>query len=176
MGTKLPVWLSTVDILRKYEGLCLEKNFSRKFIIKLFRANLLRGYYDSHNKKFMILEESWLDLVKHVLYNLYLQVHQISGEQINFSIPPYCHKTLTIRYNLDKNWYTATELLDEYNQLETDRIFDVAFIRQLVHCGLVRGGYDPKEKITQILKASFIELLLYRDYILQQNMISPKVA
>lgn len=176
MGTKLPVWLSTVDIQRKYEGLCIEKNFTRKFIIKLFRANLLRGYYDTHGKKFMILEESWLELIKHVNYNLYLQIFPLDSDPIKFSIPSYCPKPTVVRYSLEKNWYTPTEILEEYRQLEQERIFSVTFISQLVHCGLVRGGYDPKEKSTHVLFASFLELLLYRDYILQQNMVSPKVA
>jgi len=170
------VWLSTVDILRKYESLCVEKNFGRKFIVKLFRANLLRGYYDSHNKKFMILEESWLELIKHVNYNLYLQIFPIDTEPIKFCIPPYCGKLAVLPSSLEKNWYTPSELLEEHDKLLTDKIFDITFIRQLVHCGLVRGGYDPKEKITQVLRPSFIELLLYRDYILQQNMVGPKVA
>lgn len=176
MGTKEPVWLSTVDILRKYEGLCIEKNFTRKFIIKLFRGNLLRGFYNSHFKKFMILEESWLELVKHVNYNLYLQIFPLDDEPIRFSIPTYCNNLNRVRYDLEKNWYTATELLEEYNDLQMDKTFDIVFIRQLVQSGLIRGGYDPKEKITHILRASFIEFLLYRDYILQQNMVSPKVA
>lgn len=176
MNIKEPVWLSTIDIRRKYEGLCEEKNFNRKFIVKLYRANLLRGYYDSNHRRFMILEESWLELVKHVNYNLYLQIFPIDGEPIRFSIPPYCLKLSQIRYDLEKNWYTPTELLEEYEKLKDDKIFDITFINQLVHSGLLRGGHDPKEKITQILVASFIELLLYRDYILQQNMVSPKVA
>jgi len=176
MDAKEPVWLSTVDIRRKYEGLCEEKNFSRKFIVKLFRANLLRGYYDSTHRRFMILEESWLEMVKHVNYNLYLQIFPIEGEPIKFSVPTYCNNLNQVRYDLEKNWYTPTELLEEYEKLKYDKIFDVVFIKQLVHCGLIRGGHDPREKVTIVLLASFIELLLYRDYILQQNMVSPKVA
>jgi len=176
MDMKEAVWLSTVDIRRKYEGLCEEKGFSRRLIIKLFRANLLRGYYDSHNKKFMILEESWLEMIKHVNYNLYLQIFPLNDEPIKFSVPTYCNNLKQIRYDLEKNWYTPTELLAEYEKLRDDRIFDIFFIKQLRHCGLIRGGHDPKEKVTIILLASFIELLLYRDYILQRNMVSPKVA
>lgn len=176
MDTKQPVWLSTVDIRRKYEGLCEEKGFGRKLIVKLFRANLLRGYYDQHYKRFMILEESWLEMVKHINYNLYLQIFPTGDEPIRFSIPTYCHNVGIVRYDLEKNWYTPTELLIEYEKLRDDKIFDIVFIKQLVHCGLVRGGYDPKEKLTIVLLASFIELLLYRDYILRQNMVSPKVA
>lgn len=176
MDTKEPVWLSTLDIRLKYEGLCAEKGFSRRLIVKLYRAHLLRGYYDPHHKRFMILEESWLEMVKHVNYNLYLQIFPLDGEPIRFSVPTYCNSLTQIRYDLEKNWYTPTELLAEYEKLRDDKVFDIFFIKQLMHCGLIRGGYDPKEKVTTILLASFIELLLYRDYILRQNMVSPRVA
>jgi hypothetical protein len=176
MGTKLPVWLSTMDIQRKYEGLCIEKNLTRKFIVKLFRANLLRGHYDSVNKRFMILEESWLDLIKHMNYNMYLQIFPVEGEAPRFSVPTYCHHPKYLHFQMERNWYTPTEVLEEYSMLKHEKEFNIRFLRQLVHAGLVRGSYDPKEKIIQILMPSFIELLLYRDYIIQQNLVSPRRA
>lgn len=167
------VWLSTDDIRRKYEKLFEERKFSESFIGTLFDAHLLRGYYNRSKRQVFILEKSWLNLLVHMNYTLYLQLQPV-GEPIKFSIPEYC-KNIGIEktYHLEKNWLTPTEILETYKTLREDHTFTEKFITQLVETGILRGKYDSTLKVTHVLLASFIELMYYRDDTIKKNLFSP---
>lgn len=173
MFKKETVWLSIEDIRRKYFNLIEEKKFNESFIGLLFDADLLRGYYDRKKRQTFILEESWLDLLVHMNYNLFLQMQPVNGEPVKFSIPNYCKNPLKMQYDLEKNWYTPSELLEQFEQLKLEKIFTEGFIGELVRKGILRGRYDFGIKCTYILFPSFIELLWYRNYTLKQNMYYP---
>ena len=174
MCYKESVWLSVDDIKRKYANLFEEKRFTEPFIGSLFDAQLLRGYYDRKKRQVFILEKSWLHLIIHMNYNLYLQMQPINGEPIRFSIPSYCKNINTqIKYNFEKNWYSPTELLDQFERLREENIFTEKFIVQMVQTGILRGKYDSSLKITYVLLSSFIELLFYRNATIQKNKFIP---
>lgn len=168
------VWLSTEDIRRKYVNLFEQRKFTEPFIGQLFDAHLLRGYYDRKKRQVFILEKSWLDLLVHMNYNLYLLMQPVNGQPVKFSVPAYCNNiTSHIRYDFEKNWFTPTELLDQFERLRSENIFTEKFIGQLVQTGILRGKYDHTVKITHVLLASFIELLFYRNDTIKKNLISP---
>ncbi len=174
MYPKEKVWLSIDDITRKYKNLFEEKKFSEPFIGQLFDAHLLRGFYDRRKRQIFILEKSWLHLLIHMNYNLYLQIQPINGEPIKFSIPSYCSNIkLEIKYDLDKNWYSPTEILDLFERLRDEKIFTEKFIVQMIQTGILRGKYDSTLKIHYVLLSSFIELLFYRNATIQKNKIIP---
>ena len=171
-SSKEPVWLLPDEILRKYFDFCFQRNITERFIVKLFDAHLLRGQTNRKLKKVEILEESFLELLKHINYNLQKQMYYSIEEKI--SVPIYCAiEDGTVRYNLDKSWYTATELLEELKSLKQHKIYTVDFINELMHKGIIRGRYNKTEKIGLILLPSFIELIKYRDYTLTQNLFFP---
>ncbi len=174
MYEKKNIWLSIEDMKRKYPNLFEERKFSETFITHLFDAHLLRGFYDRKKRQVFILEKSWLHLLIHMNYNLYLQIQPINGEPIKFSIPKYCSSiTSEIKYELDKNWYSPTEILDNFERLRDEKIFTEKFIVQLVQTGILRGKHDNTLKITYVLLTSFIELLYYRNITIQKNQILP---
>jgi hypothetical protein len=174
MYHKEPVWLSTHDIKRKYANLFEERKFTEPFIGLLFDAHLLRGYYDRKKREVLILEKSWLHLLIHMNYNLYLQIQPVDGEPVKFSIPSYCTNiTSQITYNFEKNWYSPSEILDNFERLREENIFTEKFIVQLVQTGILRGKHDSSLKTTYVLLPSFIELLYYRNATIKKNMIIP---
>jgi len=169
------VWLSTEDIRRKYLNLFEERKFTEPFIAQLFDAHLLRGYYDRKKRQVFILEKSWLDLLVHMNYNLFLLMQPVNGQPVKFSVPAYCNNiTAHIRYDFEKNWFTPTELLDQFERLRTENVFTEKFIGQLVQTGILRGKYDHSIKATYVLLASFVELLFYRNDTIKKNLISPE--
>lgn len=170
MSLKEPIWLLTDEIIKKYFDFCFQRNINEKFLVRLFDAHLLRGQPNRKLKKVEILEESFLELLKHINYNLQRQMYHSHAEKI--SVPTYCCtiEDKTIHYNLDKSWYTATELLEEINSLKQHKIYTVDFINELMHKGILRGRYDKTDKTALILLPSFIELIKYRNYTLTQNL------
>lgn len=174
MCYKETVWLSSDDIKRKYANLFEEKKFTEMFVGLLFDAQLLRGYYDRKKRQVFILEKSWLDLLVHMNYNLYLQMQTVNGEPIKFSVPAYCNNIKsTIRYDFEKNWYSPTELLDQFERLREEKVFTEKVLIQLVETGILRGKHDNSTKITYVLLASFLELLFYRNDTIKKNLITP---
>ncbi len=172
MHSKEPVWLLTDDLIRKYSDFCFQRNINERFLVKLFDAHLLRGQTNRRLKKVEILEESFLQLLLHINYNLDKQKFNVHDEKI--PIPIYCTiEDNTIRYDMTKNWYTATELMLELPSIKHHKIYTVDFINELMLKGILRGRYDKTEKIGFILLPSFLELIKYRDYTLTQNLFYP---
>jgi hypothetical protein len=172
MPSKEPVWLSTDDLIKKYFDFCFQRNINERFLVKLFDAHLLRGQTNRRLKKVEILEESFLELLKHINYNLQKQMYYSNEEKI--SVPIYCLiEDNTIRYNIDRSWYTASDLMNELPSIKQHKIYTVDFINELMLKGILRGRYDKTEKIGFILLPSFIELIKYRDYTLTQNLFYP---
>ncbi len=172
MYSKLPVWLLTNDLIKKYQEFCFSWDISEKYLIKLCDANLLTGHPNRKLKKHEVLEESFLQLLLHVNYNLEkLKYHTI--EEI-ISVPIYCRQDgKIIRYDMDKNWYSATELIEKIPAIKIYKTYSVEFLNELVNKGVLRGKYDKTEKINYILLASFIELIEFRNYILHQTELFP---
>ena len=170
------LWLDAEGIRKKYPTLFIEDGFTSSFIGLLFDANLLRGRYDRKKRQVFILEESFIELLKHIKYNYLIQASKLPGDDIKFSIPCYCSIPKLIIYDLDKYWYTPTELLALYPQLAKEQLFSESFIGQLVHKHVIRGKYDSIEKCTLILKPSFDELLKYRNYLIDKNKILDYLA
>lgn len=170
MYSKEPVWLTTDEILRKYFEFCFERNITERFLVKLFDAHLLRGQNNRKIKKVEILEESFLELIKHINYNLQVQMYKFNEEKI--SVPNYCQiENKIIIYSIDKSWYTASEIIHEVPAMRYHKIFTVDFINELMEKGMIRGRMDRSQKVGLILLPSFIELLKYRNYMLKQNQI-----
>ncbi|HXU26374.1 MAG TPA: hypothetical protein VN698_04020 [Bacteroidia bacterium] len=169
MYRKEDLWLDAEDIRRKYPKLFIEDGFTASFIGLLFDANLLRGRYDRTKRQVFILEESFIDLLKHMKYNYLIQANYLPGDEIKFSIPPYCCLTEVVTIKENKHWYTPTEVLELYPKLYQEKIFNESFIGQLVHKNIIRGKFDSTEKCTLILKPSFDELLKYRNYMIEKN-------
>ncbi|MBK6834036.1 MAG: hypothetical protein IPG89_07100 [Bacteroidetes bacterium] len=165
MYSKEPVWLTTDQIINKYFEFCFERNITERFLVKLFDAHLLRGQNNRKLKKVEILEESFLELIKHINYNLQIQMYRFSEEKI--SVPNYCeigNKITT--YSIDKSWYTASEILYEMPAIKYHKIFTVDFINELMDKGMLRGRIDRSQKVGLILFClPFMELLKYRNYI-----------
>jgi hypothetical protein len=173
MLLKEQVWLSTDDLIKKYYNFCFERNITNRFLVQLYDAHLLRGQLDRRLKKTEILEESFLELVKHIHYNLQMQMNLISCEE-KISVPIYCSsQDNSVRYDLDKSWYTATDIMREVPLITQHKMFTISFINELMLKGILRGRYDKTEKIGLILLPSFIELMKYRNYTLTQNCCSP---
>ena len=160
MDSKEPIWLLPDDILKKYFDFCFQRNINERFLVKLFDAHLLRGQTNRKLKKVEILEESFLQLLVHINYNLEKKkYHKIDDEIL---APIYCKIVdRTIKYNIDKSWYTATELLNELKSIKHHRIYTTDFINELMHKDILIGRYDKTEKIGFILLPSFIELIKY---------------
>ena len=172
MHLKEPMWLLPDEILKKYFDFCFQRNINERFLVKLFDAHLLRGQTNRKLKKIEILEESFLELLKHINYNLQMQMFNSNAEKI--LIPIYCViEDETIRYNRNRSWYTATELMKELPSIKHHKVFTVDFINELMLKGILRGRYDKTEKLGFILLPSFIELIKYRDYTLTQNLFYP---
>lgn len=171
MRTKEPVWLTTDQIIRKYFEFCYARNITEKFLVKLFDAYLLRGQNNRKLKKVEILEESFLELIKHINYNLQIQMYRFNHEKI--SVPNYCEiENKTTEYEIENSWYTASEIIYHMPSIKYHKIFTVEFINELMDKGMVRGRIDRTQKIGLILLPSFLELLKYRNYMLKQNQIN----
>jgi hypothetical protein len=170
MFSKEPVWLTTDQVISKYFDFCFDRNITEKFLVKLFDAHLLRGQNNRKLKKVEILEESFLELLKHINYNLQLQMYRFNHEKI--SVPNYCEiENKVTEYSLEKSWHTASEILQEMPAIKYHKIFTVDFINELMDKGMVRGRIDRTQKVGLILLPSFIELLKYRNYMIKQNQI-----
>jgi hypothetical protein len=169
---KETVWLLTNDLIDKYHNFCFQKNITERFLVQLYDAHLLRGQANRTLKKVEILEESFLELVKHIIYNMEMQM-RISGEE-KISVPCYCSsQDNSIRYDVDTSWYTATDIMRELPSITDNKIYTVSFINELMFKGILRGRYDKTDKIGLILLPSFVELIKYRDYTHIQNLYFP---
>ena|SRR3989344_3473143 len=170
MYSKEPVWLTTDQIISKYFDFCFERNITEKFLVKLFDAHLLRGQNNRKLKKVEVLEESFLELIKHINYNLQVQMYRFNSEKI--SVPNYCEMGNQITtYSLDKSWYTASEIIYHMPTIKYHKMFTVEFINELMDKGMVRGRIDRTQKVGLILLPSFIELIKYHNYMIKQNHI-----
>jgi hypothetical protein len=174
MWKKTDVYLTIEDIEKKYPDFFKrDKKAFAEFICLLFDVGFLRGYYDRHKRKIFILEESWIDLLKHRNYNLSLQMYNVSDNP-KFSIPPpYCNDEFPKTYIYDKYLYTPTELLKLFEFLKCIPAFTTKFINMLVKTGMVRGNINLTEPYVEVLLPSFIEFLKYRDWVIQKNLIHP---
>jgi len=171
MCSKNAVWLTVEEIRKKYPKVFLEDGFSASFVGLLFDADLLRGKYDRTKRQVLILEESFIDLLKHIKYNYLIHANNLPGDEIKFSIPPYCSYSRILVWEPDKHWYSPTEILNFFPVLTEDKIFNESFVGQLAHKNIVRGKFDYSEKCTLILKPSFDELLKYRNYVVLKKII-----
>lgn len=170
MHTKEPIWLTTDQVIRKYFEFCVARNITDKFLVKLFDAHLLRGQNNRKLKKVEILEESFLELIKHINYNLQIQMYSFNHEKI--SVPNYCEmESIGTIYSIQDSWYTASEIIYQMPDIKYHKIFTVEFINELMDKGMVRGRIDRTQKVGLILFPSFIELLKYRNYMIKQNQI-----
>lgn len=170
MNSKEPVWLTSREVIDKYKVFCLDKNIDERFILKLFYANLLRGCYESRAKRIEILESSFLELLKHINYNLEKRLYRFEDDKI--SVPHYCQELQKPRiYQIEDNWLTATEILSIVPKLKECKGFSIEFINELVDKYILRGKYDKSNKVNVILFPSFKELMKYRNYTLEQNRI-----
>jgi len=169
MCGKVSLWHTVEDIRRKYPKIFLEDGFTASFIGLLYDADLLRGKFDRTKRQILILDESFLDLLKHIQYNFLIQATSLPGDEIKFSVPPYCSCNTVKRWEPGEHWYTPTEILKEYPRLTEDRIFNEHFLSQLAHKNIVRGKFDYTDKCTLILKPSFDELINYRNYVIDQR-------
>lgn len=174
MYSKQPVWLAPNEVIAKYSNVCRERKIYDKFLSRLYDAHLLRGRLNRKTKKVELLEESWLDLLLLINYNLSSQIIPLNGEPIIVYPPKYYH-TLTgkLIYDSDKFWYTPTEILSIYKFLEHEKNYTVEFVGDLVDKGIVRGRYDNTEKCYHILLPSFNKLLEYRENTILQNLFFP---
>lgn len=171
MYSKEPVWLTTDEILAKYFEFCFQRNITERFLVKLFDAHLLRGQNNRKIKKVEILEESFLELLKHINYNLQVQMYKFNEEKI--SVPNYCLiENKTTIYSINESWYTASEIIYHTPAIKYHKIFNVEFINELMEKGILRGRIDRSQKIRLILLPSFIELMKYRNHTLNQNQIN----
>jgi len=171
MCGKANVWHTVEEIRKKYPKIFLEDGFTASFIGLLFDADLLRGKFDRTKRQILILDESFLDLLKHIQYNFLIQATSLPGDPIKFSVPPYCSCYTIKSWEADKHWYTPTEIFNFYPKLTEDKIFSENFLSQLAHKNIVRGKFEYAEKCTFILKPSFDELLNYRNYVIQQKIV-----
>lgn len=170
MDSKIPVLLSTGELLEKYHNFCFQHHFTERFMVRLFDAQLVRGQNNRKSKSIVILESSFLELVKHVNFNLQLQMFVMGDEKI--SVPEYCSSIPVSRvYELENAWYTASELIHELTFMKYLTAFSVEFMNELVERGMLRGRHERGQKQILILKPSFIELIYYRNYIIEQNKI-----
>lgn len=168
MITKEPIWLTTDQVVKKYFEFCFSRNITEKFLVKLFDAHLLRGQCNRKLKKVEILEESFLELLKHINYNLQVQMYRFNREKI--SVPNYCEMgDVMMEYDIENSWYTASEILFQMPELKYHRIFTVEFINELMDKGMIRGRFDRTQKVGLILLPSFVELLKYRNHMIKQN-------
>ncbi len=171
MPSKEPVWLTTKEIINKYYAFCYDKDITERFLVKLFDAHLLRGNTNRKLKKIEILEESFLELLKHINYNLEQYSFRFDGTKI--SVPQYCfeEQKTKIYSNIENSWYTSSEVIRITEIHANCKCFTVEFLNELVEKFIVRGRYDKSMKVNLILLPSFKELMKYRNYTLKQNQI-----
>lgn len=165
-----PVWFSPEDIIKKNEDFCFSNKITEKTIIRLLDSFLLRGRYIRHNRKVVILLESFQQLQNHIRYTLFKQG---SKSEAKSNRPDYLKYKYRIPYDSSKSWYTPTELLDTYNFLKYDPIYNTRFIGELAQISLIVGKYSISESCFHILLPSFVEMLKYRDFSVQQLKVLP---
>lgn len=173
MGEKVSIWYTVEEIRRKYPKMFLADGFTASFIGLLYDADLLRGEYDRTKRQVLILEESFLDLIKHIQYNHLIEATSYLSDGIKFSIPPYAACNTIKVWEPGEYWYTPGEILKCYPKLAQGRIFSEHFLSQLANKYIVRGKFDYSDKCTLILKPSFDELINYRNWVVQQKIIPP---
>lgn len=175
MYTKEPVWLCPEEILIKYNQYCYEHNINKRFITKLFDANLLRGRTDRKSHRIEILEESWLDLLILIDYNLDRRKYHSDTGALKLYTPPSCNYTIEqLRTEQVIEWKTPTDLIKSYDHfLHYEKVYTAEFVGDLIDKGIVRGKYDETGKCYQVLVPSFIDLIKYREYTITQNLFFP---
>lgn len=167
MDSKLPVWLSTGELLEKYHNFCFQHHFTERFMVRLFDAQLVRGHNNRKSKNIEILESSFLELLQYVNCNLIRQLYPTGDE--TFPLPAYCtHISKKPEHYFENTWYSAAELLAEYPVLQYYGVFSRDFINDCVDRGLVLGRFDKGHKQVLLSKSSFQELMYYRNNQLEQ--------
>lgn len=168
MDSKTPVLLSTGKLLEKYHAFCYQHHYTDRFLVRLLDAQLVRGHVNRKSKNVEILESSFLELVKHVNFNLQSQMF-MTGD-VKISVPSYCSDITVKRvYDLENAWHSASELVEEITFHYHYNVFSTEFVNELVERGMLRGRLDKSHKQVLILRPSFIELMYYRNYIIEQN-------
>jgi hypothetical protein len=171
MCEKISVWQTVEDIRKKYPKIFLVDGFTASFIGLLYDADLLWGKLDRTKRQVLILEESFLGLLKHIQYNHLIEATSFPGCEIKFSIPPYAACNTVKTWEAAQHWYTPTEILKAHPKLVSNDIFNANFLSQLAHKYIVRGKFDYNDKCTLILKPSFDELINYRNHVIQQKIV-----
>ena len=171
MYTADPIWLKPEDIVKKFKDFCDYNNITPRMLIKLFDSFLLRGRDNRKTKDIEILVESFEDLKKHIEYNF---DKRISKEASKLGRPHYLTRKYTVFYDSSNNWYTPKEVLHTYSPfLKYEKSFSCEFIGSLALIGLIIGKFNTSENCYHVQLSSFLELMKYQEYSLQQYRIFP---
>lgn len=171
MYSKNPVWLLPEDILKKYRNFCFYNNITERRLIKLFEAFMLCGMTNRKSRKIEIIQESFELLQNHIHFNRNMQAAKKDADVLR---PEY----LNIRYQIFSDnslvWYTPKDLLETYAEtVSLDKHFTTEFIGELTDIGLILGRYSPTDNCYNVLSRSFLWLLKYRKFILDQYGLLP---
>jgi len=171
MYSKEPVWLNPEDILKRYKDFCFYNNISERRIVKLFDTFLLGGRDNRKTKKIEVIQESFDYLKKHVQFNFDVQGSKDNSEIIK---PDYLKYHYQVFYDTNLVWYTPKDLLDTYYELvKYDKNFTTEFIGDLANIGLIIGKFHTSENCYLVSSRSFIWLLIYRKFIVEQYGLLP---
>lgn len=167
MYSKRPVWLIPEDILKKYRNFCFYNNISERRLVQFYETNILSGVHNKKTKKIEIIEESFELLQNHIQFNRNMQ----SAKQYSdVSRPQYLNLKYEIFSDNSLIWYTPKEILERYSEtIAYHKHFTTTFIGDLTDVGLVLGRYNPSENCYNVLCRSFLWLLKYRKFIVDQN-------
>ncbi len=171
MYSKDPVWLLPEDIIKKYKDFCFYNNLSERRIVKLFDSFLLVGRDNRKAKKIEVIQESFEYLKRHIQFN-----YDMQGSKDNSEIkrPDYLKYKYQIIYDKSLVWYTPKDLLETYFDLiKYDKNFNTEFIGDLAHSGLIMGRFHTSENCYLVSSRSFIWLLKYRKFIVEQYGLLP---
>ncbi len=166
-------WLDPEELCSKYYDMTL-KGLDEKTIPRLYRANLLHGYYCPSKKKIFILEKSYLALLKHIFYTRTLQLQSLNEPIIKVSVPEYvsCKET-EFRSIVGRDLVSIAELLDNYSNMNP-MIFNPAFIRKLIELDILIWKWGKKVSELLVFLPSFDLLMEYRQFTLNQNIVLKK--
>ena len=142
------------------------------FVKKLFNASLLRGKFDSHSRKILILEESWLNLIRHMNYTLELKKQPVDGEEITISVPEKYKSCSPTRYRGYVQWKTPAEIIEDRPYLADIAGFDACFLVELVKNNILLGKQIKTKQKIVILMPFLDALLNYRNETLERAKIS----
>ena len=142
MYIKKEIWLTEEEIFKKYAGFYHSRNIDMKFMQHLSAANFLRCRNNNHTKKVEVLEEYLLELIKHIIHVKNVDLKIIQNEFESISVPFYVTHQRVNYANCHQEWYSPTELKDEFPAIRDNSIFTVEFINDLSINHLVLSKED----------------------------------